>query len=204
MCGISGIAVPGCNRQQLMAMVESMNHRGPDDQGVFVDEDRNIGLGHNRLSIIDLSQAGHQPMCNQNKTIWLVFNGEIYNYPELRRELLDYPYHSNTDTEVILAAYEKWGIDCLSHLIGMFAFALWDEHKQSLFLVRDRFGVKPLFYHEKPDGTILFASEIKALHSAGVPKLPDETAWSTYLATGMYDHEERTFWKDIHLHNRGS
>ena len=131
---------------------------------------RQAGLGHNRLSIIDLSPAGHQPMPNHDGTRWIVFNGEIYNYLELRAELSDYPYRSQTDTEVVLAAYERWGEKCLDHLLGMFAFSIWDSRAQRLFVARDRFGVKPLYYHRSADGTLWLASEIKALHSAGVPR----------------------------------
>ena len=109
MCGISGIVGPGWNRTQLEAMIAIQHHRGPDDLGLYIDERQSVGLGHNRLSIIDLSPAGHQPMSSHDGKLWIVFNGEIYNYLELRDRLGDYPYQSHTDTEVILAAYERWG-----------------------------------------------------------------------------------------------
>jgi asparagine synthase (glutamine-hydrolysing) len=197
MCGISGIAGQGWERAQLAAMVACQHHRGPDDRGIYIDPSGKIGLGHNRLSIIDLSPSGHQPMSNQDGTLWLSFNGEMYNYLELRSELSDYPYRTQTDTEVILAAYEHWGEKCLDHLLGMFAFLLWDGRTQHLFAARDRFGVKPLYYHIRADGTLSVASEIKALHVAGVPAAADVAIWATYLTYGLYDHSERTFWRDI-------
>jgi asparagine synthase (glutamine-hydrolysing) len=197
MCGISGIAGSGWQKEQLAAMVASQSHRGPDDTAIYVDPSSKVGLGHNRLSIIDLSPAGRQPMPNHDGTLWIVFNGEIYNYLELRSELTDYPYRSKTDTEVILAAYERWGTKCLDHFIGMFAFIIWDRRAQRLFAARDRFGVKPLYYHARPDGTLLLSSEIKALHAAGVAANPDPVAWATYLTYGVYDHSERTFWSNV-------
>src|SRR5262249_21227740 len=157
--------------------------------GIYVDQRGVAGLGHNRLSIIDLSDAGRQPMSDSTGRYWIVFNGEIYNYLELRDEL-DYQFQTRTDTEVLLAAYQKWGKACLDKLIGMFAFAIWDEKDRRLFAARDRFGVKPLYYKHSPKGNLLLASEIKALHSAGVPSYPDTIAWATYLAYGLYDHTE--------------
>ena len=197
MCGIAGIFGPNWRRAQLEAMIASQRHRGPDAEGMYIDSTGTTGLGHNRLSIIDLSPAGRQPMSSNDGRCRIVFNGEIYNYLELRNEIGDYPYHSQTDTEVILAAYERWGHGCLDRFIGMFAFLIWDERERCLFAARDRFGVKPLYYHQQPDGTLLLASEIKALHAAGVPMRPDQVAWSTYLTYGAYDHSERTFWKGI-------
>jgi asparagine synthase (glutamine-hydrolysing) len=197
MCGISACAGPGWNKQNLEAMIASMTHRGPDSQGIFVSANRLVGLGHNRLSIIDLSASGQQPMADASGRLQIVFNGEIYNYLELREELADYPYHSRTDTEVVLAAYDRWGETCLDHFIGMFAFVLWDDANQKIFAVRDRFGIKPLFYHQKPDGTVYLASEIKALHAAGVSVDPDPTTWATYLSSGLYDHSSRTFWNGV-------
>ncbi len=197
MCGIAGAFGQDWNSGQLEAMVAVLQHRGPDDQGIFITPDQKAGLGHRRLSIIDLSAAGHNPMSNARGDLWLVFNGEIYNYLELKKELKDYPYKSNTDSEVILAAYERWGQDCMQHFIGMFAFLLWDEKEKMLFAARDRFGVKPLYYHFDPHGRLLVASEIKALHAAGIEKSLDEGTWATYLGMGLYDHSERTFWKEI-------
>jgi len=122
-----------------------------------------LGLGHRRLSILDLSPLGHQPMCTQDGRYWIVFNGEVYNYIELRAELekLGHSFISRTDTEVILAAYRQWGESCLSRFNGMWAFAIYDSHAKTLFLARDRFGVKPLYYWISPEGFFAFASEIK-------------------------------------------
>ncbi|MDP2994340.1 MAG: hypothetical protein Q8N46_04370, partial [Anaerolineales bacterium] len=197
MCGISGWAGTGWKRDHLNAMVTALSHRGPDDTGFYVNSAGTIGLGHNRLSILDLSAAGHQPMTDSTGKVHLIFNGEIYNYLELRAEMPDYPYKSQTDSEVLLAAYQRWGESCLDHFVGMFAFILWDEEKQQLFASRDRFGIKPLFYHLEPNGSLVLASEIKALHAAGVDPEPDPVAWATYLADGLYHHSERTFWAGV-------
>ena len=155
-----------------------------------------MGLGHNRLSIIDLSTAGHQPMSNYDSTLWIVFNGEIYNYLELRAELSDYPYRSLTDTEVILAAYERWEKRCVDHFIGMFAFAIWDARRQRLFCARDRLGIKP-FHYAWHNVCFLFASEIKAILDAGHPTVPNLPIWAMYLAHGYYDHSVETFFTGV-------
>lgn len=201
MCGIAGIFSPHDNREwqpaQLARMIERQRHRGPDAEGSYINPAQTAGLGHNRLSIIDLSEAGRQPLASACGRWQIAFNGEIYNYLELRRALSDYPFRTGTDTEVILAAYEKWGADCLERFIGMFAFLLWDEREQCLFAARDRFGVKPLYYAQTGAGTLYAASEIKALHAAGWPVEPDETTWATYLTYGLYEHSERTFWRGI-------
>lgn len=198
MCGIAGIAGKAASAAAVAQMLEVQRHRGPDAYGVFNSPTGTAVLGHCRLSIIDLSDSGRQPMCDSSGRYWIVFNGEIYNYLELRRELdARYAFRTQTDTEVLLAAYTVWGPDCLDRLIGMFAFAIWDEAERALFAVRDRFGVKPLYYHCLQDGSICFASEIKALHAAGVPAEPDELSWANYLARGMYDHSERTFWSGV-------
>ncbi|MEZ5401922.1 MAG: asparagine synthase (glutamine-hydrolyzing) [Bryobacteraceae bacterium] len=177
-------------------MMGAQQHRGPDADGVYLDPGHGAGLAHNRLSILDLSEAGRQPMSDPSGTLHIVFNGEIYNYLELRKELDGYPFRTGTDTEVLLAAYERWGAGCLDRLIGMFAFLIWDEREQRLFAARDRFGVKPLYYAEV-DGALLLASEIHALHRGGVPAVHDEVAWATYLAAGLHDHGERTFWRGV-------
>jgi asparagine synthase (glutamine-hydrolysing) len=197
MCGISGCFGRHWNQRQLEAMVAAQRHRGPDAEGVYLAPSKSAGLGHNRLSIIDLSPAGRQPMPNRDGSLHIVFNGEIYNYLELKAELSDYDYRSRTDTEVILAAYKRWGAGCLDRLVGMFAFLIWDERERRLFAARDRFGVKPLYYHAGADGDLLVASEIKAFVAAGVAAEPDEAAWANYLTYGLHDHSERTFWKDI-------
>ena len=165
MCGICGkLGLHGekIDRDLLKRMCDSLAYRGPDDEGLYLSG--NVGLAHRRLSIIDLSSAGHQPMCNEDGTIWLVFNGEIYDFGSLQRRLFTrgHTLKSRTDCETIIHLYEEEGTDCLRHLKGMFAFALWDENRQRLWLVRDRVGIKPLYYYW--DGRqLLFASEIKAL-----------------------------------------
>jgi asparagine synthase (glutamine-hydrolysing) len=178
-------------------MVFSQHHRGPEASGTYFDAAGLVGLGHNRLSIIDLSDAGRQPMASHDGNLQIVFNGEIYNYLELRAELHDYPYRSQTDTEVILAAYERWGDECLDRFVGMFSFMIWDEREQRLFAARDRFGVKPLYYSHEADGTLRLASEIKALHASGVAAESDPVTWSTYFTYGLCDQSDRTFWKNV-------
>jgi len=202
MCGISGI-VGGAQANaenltvRIQAMVRAQSHRGPDAEGHRVDPSGRVALGHNRLSIIDLSPAGRQPMPNYRQDTWIVFNGEVYNYLELRTELADYPYVTRTDTEVILAAYERWGTACLDHFVGMFSFILWDEAHQVFFAARDRFGVKPLYYSQQTDGTLLFASEIKTLFAGGQAPIPNQAAWANFLVSGMLDYCESTFWENV-------
>lgn len=163
MCGITGIA--GFEDKRLIKLMnDAVSHRGPDDSGFF--SDRNICLGHRRLSIIDLSEKGHQPMCNENKDIWIVFNGEIYNFKELKKDLeaKGHKFQSNSDTEAIIHLYEEEGIGSVKNLKGMFAFALYDSKKKIVFLARDQLGVKPLHYTFVDNGSnLLFASEIKSL-----------------------------------------
>jgi asparagine synthase (glutamine-hydrolysing) len=197
MCGISGAFGPAFDPAVVQAMIAAGQHRGPDSHGIYVDAEGRAALGHNRLSIIDLSDAGRQPMRDSSGNLWLVFNGEIYNHLELRQELHDYPYRSRTDSELILAAYRRWKEDCLDHLWGMFAFAIWDSQDRRLFAARDRFGVKPLHYCAHHNGGLWLASEIAALHAAGVPARPDPVTWATYLTYGLHDHSDRTFWENI-------
>ena len=197
MCGIAGVAGPGWSSMDLMPMLQALARRGPDGTGVHTDPAAGVALGHTRLSIIDLSDAAAQPMQGRDGQSWIVLNGEIYNYRELRRELADYPYHSASDTEVLLAAYERWGDALLDRLIGMFAFAIWDGRRRRLFCARDRFGVKPFYYARLKDGTLAFASEIKAIHAAGVTVAPDALTWRQYLAHGLQEHSSRTFYEDV-------
>lgn len=152
----------------LRAMIGPIVHRGPDDEGIW--RDRHVGFGFRRLSIIDLAE-GRQPMSNEDGTAWIVFNGEIYNYLELRRELESrgHRFRTRTDTETILHLYEEYGADCVRRLRGMFAFAIWDARRRELFAARDWFGIKPFYYVSEP-GRFLFASEIKSLLAAGVPR----------------------------------
>jgi asparagine synthase (glutamine-hydrolysing) len=197
MCGIAGIFGRAAGPAPVQAMVTAQHHRGPDDRGVYLDPLRRGALGHTRLAIIDPTPAGRGPMAGRDGRFWLSFNGELYNYVELRRELHEYPYRSETDTEVVLAAYERWGPACLERFLGMFALLLWDEQEGRLFAARDRFGVKPLIYAPLPAGGLALASEARALHAAGVPAHHDEVAWATYLTTGLHDHGERTFWAGV-------
>lgn len=186
MCGITGVyhfrgSVP-VEPSLIGRMCHSIRHRGPDDEGYHVKGP--IGLGHRRLSIIDVG-GGHQPISNEDGSVWVVFNGEIYNHHELRHILVNkgHRFATTTDTEVIVHAYEEYGTDCLSHFRGMFAFALWDERKQTLFMGRDRVGKKPLFYTITPDGSLVFASEIKA-----ILEYPQVAVHLNLLALDQYLH----------------
>ena len=168
MCGISGI-FGHPNKAIAENIVRVMNqciaHRGPDAEGMWSNDQ--VVLGHRRLSIIDTSAAGNQPFFSSDQNVCLVFNGEIYNYLELRQELSGtYEFRTSSDTEVIIAAYLHWGIECISHFYGMFGFALWDNRKETLYVVRDRLGIKPIYYSQTPQG-ILFASEIRAILASG-------------------------------------
>lgn len=196
MCGIGFSSGTPDTGEALARMMGALHHRGPDDQGVALVGEA-VGMAHTRLSILDLSPAGHQPMTTVNGRYTIVFNGEIYNYIELRAELSDYPFQSRTDTEVVLAAYERWGRACLHRFIGMFAFVLWDSLAGRLWAARDRFGVKPFHYHVGADGSLRIASEIQALHAAGVPARPNAATWAAYLAHGLYDHTQETFWDGV-------
>jgi asparagine synthase (glutamine-hydrolysing) len=171
MCGIVGtLSFDGSSfvvtEPYIAKMRDTMRHRGPDGAGVWVSLDRKVGLGFRRLAIIDLSNAANQPMCNEDGSLWVAFNGEIYNHAEIRGELESIGGHRwkthHSDTEVILHAFEEWGIDCLHRFRGMFAIALWDGRKRELWLIRDRIGIKPLYYSIH-HGRIVFASEIKAM-----------------------------------------
>jgi asparagine synthase (glutamine-hydrolysing) len=195
MCGIAGIIGVGAIKTTIDAMLAAQAHRGPDAQKTHVDEA--VALGHNRLSIIDLSSAADQPFYSQDGRYTLVFNGEIYNYLELKRFLEDsYNFQTQSDTEVLLAAFLHWGNDCLAHLNGMFSFAIWDSQEERLFAARDRFGVKPFYYHKAEDG-FYFASEIKSLFAAGISKIPNEVVWASYFAYGSYGMPNETFWQDV-------
>ncbi|HEX5461256.1 MAG TPA: asparagine synthase (glutamine-hydrolyzing) [Steroidobacteraceae bacterium] len=190
MCGIAGYLSDGHHAEldsSLRDMAAALAHRGPDDEGFFQavtrDGSRRVGLGHRRLSIIDLS-TGHQPMANDDGSVQIVFNGEIYNFPALRDELAarGYIFHTRSDTETIVRAYEEWGPECVTRFRGMFAFAIWDANRERLLLARDRYGKKPLFLYEA-DGLLLFASEIKAILAVpGVPRRVDRGALWDYFA----------------------
>lgn len=199
MCGIAGkfnFNNQPISEAEILAMNKEIEHRGPDDRGIYVDGA--IGLGHMRLSIIDLSANGHQPMADSNKKYWITFNGEIYNFPDLKKELLQdgVKFQSNSDTEVIIYLYIKYGVDCLKYLRGMFAFAIWDKEKQELFLARDRVGKKPLkYYHD--NNTFIFASELKSIfRNTEVKKEIDWSAIDEYL-TFKYVPAPKTGFKNI-------
>jgi asparagine synthase (glutamine-hydrolysing) len=188
VCGIAGIVsqAPVVDRDRLVAMRDTMVHRGPDAAGLWCADDRRVGLAHRRLAIIDLSPAGEQPMVDPSGDCHIVFNGEIYNFLELRAELerAGVAFHTASDTEVLLAAYRQWDVDCLSRLNGMFAFALFDRRVNRLLLARDRAGEKPLFYR-RDGSTIAFASELKALMAdPDCPRRLDPDALDHYLAFG--------------------
>ena len=195
MCGIAGI-IGNYNLHQLDAMLQSQYHRGPDFTGKYTDEGF-ATLGHNRLAIIDLSPHSNQPFFDTSGRYVITFNGEIYNYIELKSELNNhYDFKTESDTEVLLAAFIIYGKQCLQKLNGMFAFAIWDSQEKKFFAARDRFGVKPLFYSIK-NSTFYFSSEIKALHVAGVSKSPNEKVWASYFAYGSYGNLDETFWEGI-------
>lgn len=222
MCGIAGLIEsqrnvdPAGLRLRVSAMMHRIRHRGPDDWGMALfngagdvkapaDErvlvrrtsGATVMLGHQRLSILDLSAAGRQPMQSTGGDVWLTFNGEIYNYVELRRELADYEYRSGSDTEVILAAYRRWGVAMLERFDGMFAFALWDAAKQLLVCARDPLGIKP-FYYAIADGLFVFASETNAvLAGLGRRGTVDRERVADFLVLGITDHDEGTCYADV-------
>tara|TARA_B110000046_G_scaffold34000_1_gene36644 strand:+ start:14593 stop:16377 length:1785 start_codon:yes stop_codon:yes gene_type:complete len=199
MCGIIGhIKLSGVIDQHIFhGMVKSLEHRGPDGEGVFISSDRKRALGHRRLSFLELTNLGKQPMCNSKKTVWVSFNGEIYNYIELKEELKSsYRFITGCDTEVILAAYQEWGIDFVTRLKGMFAIALLDEEKDELHLIRDRFGIKPLYYGITED-EIVFASELKAIMASKVfPNKVNKSAIADYFVY-RYIPSPKTIWQGI-------
>src|SRR5689334_8720216 len=190
MCGIAGIVQTGggapVSSSILTRMCDVMRHRGPDSDGIWLSPDEQVGLGFRRLAIVDLSAKANQPMSNEDGSLWVVFNGEIYNHGEIRRELQTLGGHqwrtNHSDTEVILHAFEQWGIDFLERLRGMFAMALWDNRRRELWLIRDRVGIKPLYYSLR-SGRLSFASEIKALlEDPDQKRAVDEDALFHYLS----------------------
>ena len=198
MCGICGFVGKG-DKPMLLRMREKMFHRGPDDAGIYFDKENQIGLGHRRLSIIDLSINGRQPMYSSSGTNIIIYNGEVYNFPSIRKELekKGISFQSNSDTEIVLEAFEYWGIKAIDKFRGMFAFAIWNTINKELHLVRDRLGIKPLYYSITNSGTIVFASEIKALfeHSE-VSKVINYSALDCYLKVD-YIPGNKTIFKNI-------
>jgi len=200
MCGICGIvnisASQPVDRDVLLRMTQVLEHRGPDDQGIYIDE--RVGLGSRRLSIIDLT-SGRQPIANEDETMWIVFNGEIYNYRELRAYLQkrEHVFRTRTDTEVILHLYEEFGVDCVQHLNGIFAFAIWDARRKELVIARDRMGIKPLYYTEAA-GQLIFGSEMKVLLAhPDVARDIDLISLNEYLAF-EYVPSPRTIIRNVH------
>lgn len=202
MCGICGIYYFDRNKEVSHSVLKKMNdklkHRGPDGEGYFID--RNIGFGHRRLKIIDLSDNANQPMFNEDNKICLIYNGEIYNYIELRKELkkAGHIFKTESDTEIIIHAYEEWGHKCLNRFNGMWAFALWDNKKKELFCARDRFGIKP-FYFYTDNEKFIFASEIKSILSSRlVENKLNERQSFLYLTMGLdYTNYKETFYENI-------
>jgi asparagine synthase (glutamine-hydrolysing) len=200
MCGIAGIVAAERlhpeDPARMAVMRDILAHRGPDDTGTYVDEQ--AALGHRRLSIVDLA-AGHQPLANEDKTIWIVFNGEIYNHADLRPRLeaAGHTYQTRSDTETILHAYEQWGDACLEHLRGMFAFAIWDAPRRRLLLARDRLGVKPLYWAQA-GGRLLFGSEIKSILESGLIRAEADESRLPELLSTRYLSGAETLFKGIH------
>src|SRR5215216_6173377 len=198
MCGINGIAFSSRSRRRvdpavLKRMRDVITHRGPDDEGIYVDE--RVGLGHRRLSIVDVA-SGHQPMTNEDGSLYIIYNGEVYNHADYREDLeaRGHVYRTHCDTETILHLYEDFGDGCVEHLRGMFTFAIWNRKKRELFIARDRLGVKPLYYVHTDDGSLYFGSEIKTLLEAGAVKAEINYAvLSDYLANHAPSGEETLF-----------
>ena len=203
MCGIAGIISQNSSlvqQQKLQSMANALQHRGPNGEGFWINENNTVGFAHRRLSIIDLSNAGSQPM-HFNNRYSIVFNGEIYNYIEVRNGLKSkgYQFHTNSDTEVILAAYDAYKDDCIQYFDGMFAIVIWDEQEQKLFASRDRFGEKP-FYYFADEEQFVFASEMKALWSIGISKETNNTMLLNYITLGFVSNPvdaQETFYQQI-------
>lgn len=193
MCGIVGV-IGSYDHIRFERMVDILSHRGPDARNIFRDE--NCILGHTRLKVIDTSDYANQPMVSACGNYIIVFNGEIYNYKDIRRSL-DVKLYTNSDTEVLLYAYIKWDESCLGRLNGMFSFAIWDRKKQKLFAARDRFGIKPFYYYHDLE-RFIFASEIKAILKAGIARVPNYHAIYDFMRWGAIDHSERTWFKNVY------
>ena len=209
MCGIAGIIRLNTNNGRLEAKIEKMQtalkHRGPDDAGIYISTDKQAALAHTRLSILDLSAAGHQPMSTTDNRYHITFNGEIYNFQELRENLISQgeKFHSQTDTEVILKLYQRIGSDCVQHLRGMFAFAIWDDLEKTCFLARDHLGIKPLYYYQLGT-TLVFASELRAVLASGLPAINMSLeGLYGYLTTGSVP-EPYTLIADIYCLSAGN
>ena len=193
MCGICGFNFS--DKNLITKMVSTLNHRGPDDSGYFLDD--SLSLGHSRLAIIDLTEKGRQPIYNEDESIWIIFNGEIYNFKEIKTRLMKqgHVFYTETDTEVIIHAYEEYGFECLDEFNGQFSFCIYDKNKDILFLARDRFGIKPLYYYQK-NGIFIFASEIKAILKYNFERIINRLALREYF-TFRYTLAPNTILKDI-------
>lgn len=206
MCGIAGILTTCELPIEILSrkMQDALQHRGPDDQGIYISPEKQAGLIHTRLSILDLSPAGHQPMSAADDHYWIIFNGEIYNYQELRSQMQSQGeiFQSQTDTEVILKLYQKIGSDCVKYLRGMFAFAIWDDLKKTCFIARDHLGIKPLYYCQS-GSTLIFASEVKAILACSLltPTLNPQGLYG-YLISGSVP-EPHTLIEGIHCLKAG-
>ncbi len=199
MCGISGIfnfdKSDVINLSDLKNLSKTIQHRGPDSDGIWIKE--NIGLAHNRLSIFDLSNNGNQPMVSNSKKSIIIFNGEIYNWIELRKMIPNIEWKSKTDTEVLLEMYEFYGLNFIEKINGIFSFAIYDNEKKKLIIFRDRIGVKPLYFY-KDSKRFVFASEIKSLINNNIKKKINYSAIQNFLIHGLIDHDNNTFFKNIH------
>src|SRR5215475_1428026 len=194
MCGIAGMVGPGADVITVAHMTAAQRHRGPDGEGLWSAP--GVALGHRRLKIIDLSEAGRQPMSTPDGRYTIVYNGEVYNYKELCASLPAGVFRSQTDTEVVLHAFARWGPACLDRFIGMYAFAIWDNHERQLFCACDRLGIKP-FYYTYLGEDFLFSSELRGLLAAGVPRAVDGAVLYDFLARDFYEHGEKTFFTGI-------
>ncbi len=201
MCGISGFNWP--DETIVKKMNLALKNRGPDGEGIYVDN--MVSLGHRRLAIIDLSEKGKQPMCNEDGTIWLTYNGEIYNFGELKKDLIGkgHIFKSTTDSEIIVHAYEEYGIECTKHFNGMWAFCIYDSKRKNLVLSRDRFGIKPLYYYHN-NQTFIFSSMIAGILCHDIPTAPNERAILEYLAFNLEQYDEHTFFDKIYSLNPGT
>lgn len=196
MCAIIGQVGEVIDKNKFERARDIMTNRGPDNCGAFYDDRAQLALGHRRLSILDLSSAGKQPMLSADGKYAIVFNGEIFNFLELKKILSKHAFHTNTDTEVLLAAYAEWGSECLDRLNGQFAFAIYDIQTNEVFCARDRLGILPLYYSIN-NGVLKFASEIKALLAMGIPAVVNDRIIFEYLRFNAYDHSDETFFEGI-------
>ena len=182
MCGLTGFSSKKFSKADLEKMTSSLSHRGPDAEGFFYDENKNVGLGHRRLSIIDLSAAANQPFYSRDGRYVMIYNGEVYNFREVAKKY-KIDTRTSSDSEVIIESFAKAGIECIKDLNGMFALAIWDKAEDKLYLIRDRVGIKPMYYYYN-ESVLAFASELKALFSLDVPKKINTASIADFLYLG--------------------